>query len=257
MSTDHFTLTENVRNFAPAVGLVLGSGLGGFTRRMEVSQRVPYSELGLPHSGAPGHEGELVLGTVGSSRVAVLSGRTHLYENRGAREVTAGVRLLGALGVGKLFLTNAAGTLNEAYRPGEWMMLSDHINLTGESPLAGGPNFVDMSEIYTLSLRARFLGVAAAHAVRLHVGIYAGLRGPQYETPAEIRMLRVMGADAVGMSTVLEAIQARALGMEVAAFSCLTNWASGMSGPLSHSDVMEVGRGAAGALVDLLEGVLQ
>lgn len=257
MSTDHFTISEKVRDFAPAVGLVLGSGLGGFTRRMEVSQRVPYSELGLPRSGAPGHEGELVLGTVGASRVAVLSGRTHLYENRCAREVTAGVRLLGALGVGRLFLTNAAGTLNEAYRPGEWMMLSDHINLTGESPLTGGPNFVDMSEIYTLSLRARFLGVAAAHAVRLHVGVYAGLRGPQYETPAEIRMLRLMGVDAVGMSTVLESIQARALGMEVAAFSCLTNWAAGMGGPLSHSEVLEVGNDAAGALVDLLEGVLQ
>ncbi len=257
MSTDNFTISEKIRDFAPTVGLVLGSGLGVFTQRVSVSHRAPYSALGLPQSGVPGHEGELVLGTIGSSRVAILSGRTHLYENRGARDVTAGVRLLGALGIGRIILTNAAGSLNEAFRPGEWMMLSDHINLTGESPLAGGPNFVDMSEIYTLSLRARFLGVAAAHAVRLHVGVYAGLRGPQYETPAEIRMLRVMGVDAVGMSTVLESIQARALGMEVAAFSCLTNWAAGLGGPLSHAEVVETGRDAAGALVDLLEGVLQ
>lgn len=257
MSTDNFTISDKIRDFGPAVGLVLGSGLNGFTERVEVSHRTPFAQLGLPRSGVPGHDGELVLGTVGSRRVAILSGRCHLYENRSAQEVTASVRLLAELGVSKVILTNAAGSLNEAYRPGEWMMLSDHINFTGESPLSGGPNFVDMSEIYTLSLRARFLGVAAAHAVRLHVGVYAGLRGPQYETPAEIRMLRLMGADAVGMSTVLEAIQARALGMEVAAFSCLTNWAAGMGGPLSHAEVVEVGRDAAGALVELLEGVLQ
>lgn len=256
MSADNFSISAKIRDFAPTVGLVLGSGLGGFTQRVEITQRVPYRELGLPQSGVPGHEGELVLGTIGGSRVAILSGRVHLYEERTARDVTSSVRFLNALGVGKLILTNAAGSLNEAYRPGEWMMLSDHINMTGESPLSGGPNFVDMSEVYTLSLRARFLGVAAAHAVRLHVGVYAGLRGPQYETPAEIRMLRVMGVDAVGMSTVLEAIQARALGMEVAAFSCLTNWAAGLGGPLSHAEVVEVGRDAAGALVDLLEGVL-
>lgn len=136
-------------------------------------------------------------------------------------------------------------------------MLTDHLNLTGESPLSGGPNFVDMSEVYTLSLRARFLAGAASQGMRLHTGVYAGLRGPQYETPAEIRMLRVMGADAVGMSTVLEAIQARALGMEVAAFSCLTNWAAGMAGPLSHAEVVEVGAEAAGVLADLLEASLR
>ena len=135
-------------------------------------------------------------------------------------------------------------------------MVTDDLNLTGKAPLTGGPNFVDMSEVYTVSLRARFLAGAAAHGMRLHAGVYAGLRGPQYETPAEIRMLRMMGADAVGMSTVLEAIQARALGMEVAAFSCLTNWAAGMAGPLSHEDVMEVGSEAAGDLADLLEDVL-
>lgn len=257
MSGDHFIISDRVRDFSPEVGLVLGSGLGSFTERVDIAQRVPYAFLGLPGSGVPGHGGELVLGTAGGTRVAILSGRAHLYEGRSALDVTSGVRILSQLGVSKLILTNAAGTLNESFRPGEWMMLSDHINLTGESPLTGGPNFVDMSEVYTTALRAKFMAAAAAHAIRLHVGVYAGLRGPQYETPAEIRMLRMMGADAVGMSTVLESIQARALGMQVAAFSCLTNWAAGMSGPLSHAEVMEVGRDAAGTLVELLEGVLK
>ena len=257
MNSDAFTISGPLRDFYPRVGLVLGSGLSGFTQRVEVAARVPYRELALPQSGVPGHDGEMVLGTVGGTRVAILSGRVHLYEGRGAKEATAGVRLLGALGVRQVILTNAAGTLNEAFRPGEWMMLTDHLNLTGEPPLTGGPNFVDMSEVYTLSLRARFIAGAAAQAVRLHTGVYAGLRGPQYETPAEIRMLRALGADAVGMSTVLEAIQARALGMEVAAFSCLTNWAAGMDGPLNHAEVMEVGAEASGVLADLLEEVLR
>ncbi len=257
MTSDAFTIPGMVQDFYPRVGLVLGSGLGGFVQRVQVEARVPYRELGLPQSGVSGHSGELVLGTVGGTRVAILSGRVHLYEGRGAKEATAGVRLLGALGVRQLILSNAAGTLNEAFRPGEWMMLTDHINLTGESPLTGGPNFVDMSEVYNMSLRARFVAGAAAQGVRLHGGVYAGLRGPQYETPAEIRMLLAMGADAVGMSTVLEAIQAKALGMEVAAFSCLTNWAAGMDGPLSHNEVIEVGAEAAGMLADLLAEVLR
>ncbi len=253
MRSDDFTIPGVVQDFYPRVGLVLGSGLGRFTDRVEVAARVPYRDLALPQSGVPGHDGEMVLGTVGGTRVAILSGRVHLYEGRGAKEATAGVRLLGALGVRQLILTNAAGTLNDAFRPGEWMMLTDHLNLTGESPLTGGAHFVDLSEVYSLALRARFLAGAAAQGLRLHGGVYAGLRGPQYETPAEIRMLRALGADAVGMSTVLEAIQARALGMEVAAFSCLTNWAAGMAGPLSHQEVVEVGAEAAGALADLLE----
>lgn len=257
MTLDDFTLSAAVQDFYPRVGLVLGSGLGGFVKRVEVEHRVPYRDLALPQSRVAGHDGELVLGTVGGTRVAILSGRVHLYEGRGAKETTAGIRLMGQLGVRQVILTNAAGTLNESFRPGEWMMLTDHLNLTGESPLTGRPNFVDLSEVYTMALRARFLAGAAAQGMRLHAGVYAGLRGPQYETPAEIRMLRGMGADAVGMSTVLEAIQARALGMEVAAFSCLTNWAAGMDGPLSHAEVVEVGAEASGVLADLLEECLR
>ena len=189
-------------------------------------------------------------------RLAVLSGRVHLYEGWSASEVTAGVRFLAAAGVAELILTNAAGTLNTGFPPGQWMMLSDHLNLTGQSPLTGGPHFIDMSAVYSRRLRGKFAAAASARGLPLHEGVYAGLCGPQYETPAEIRMLRTMGADAVGMSTVLEAIQARALGLETAAFSCLTNWAAGMAGPLDHSEVIATGRDAAGAFADLLEGCL-
>lgn len=249
-------LPRGAGSFRPETGLVLGSGLGGFTARMEIADRIPFAAAGLPASGVPGHGGELVLGSIGGRRAAVLSGRVHLYEGRAPRDVTAGVRLLAALGVNRLILTNAAGSLRADFLPGSWMMLTDHLNLTGTSPLEGGPNFVDMSEVYSAAARAEFTAAAAARGMALHHGVYAGLRGPQYETPAEIRMLRIMGADAVGMSTVLEAIQARALGLETAAFSCLTNMAAGMAGPLSHGEVMETGRYAADAFADLLEAVL-
>jgi purine-nucleoside phosphorylase len=153
---------------------------------------------------------------------------------------------MAALGISKLILTNAAGSLNPAFTPGEWMMLTDHINLTGATPLLGGVNFFDMSSVYSEPLRIAFATAAQSEALPLHEGVYAGVLGPQYETPAEVRMLRVLGADAVGMSTVIEAIQARALGIEIAAFSCLTNWAAGLGKrPLDHADVLEVGKQAA------------
>jgi purine-nucleoside phosphorylase len=156
-------------------------------------------------------------------------------------------------GIRRLVLTNAAGTCNAQFEPGSWMMLGDHLNLTGTSPLLGGPNFFDMSEVYAKPLRAHFSTAAKARGMTLHEGVYAGLLGPQYETPAEVRMLQRLGADAVGMSTVLEAIQARALGIEVAGFSCLTNWAAGLNAaPLAHAEVMETGARAAASLADLL-----
>lgn len=187
----------------------------------------------------------------------VAQGRVHLYEGRTAEEVTATVRFMDNLGVKKLVLTNAAGTLNPQFKPGTWMMLNDHLNLTGTSPLLGGANFVDMSAIYSPELRTAFRDIAKEEGITLSEGVYAGLLGPQYETPAEVRMLRTMGADAVGMSTVLEAIQARALGMEVAGFSCLTNWAAGLSGDhLDHHEVLETGRVAADQMMRLLTKVL-
>ena len=246
------------QNFHPQWGLVLGSGLGGFSERMEVEARVPYSEIeGLPQSRVPGHAGEFVFGKLGGVPIVAARGRVHLYEQRTAAEVTAHVRWMAERGIRRLVLTNAAGTCNAQFAPGSWMMLSDHLNLTGTSPLLGGANFFDMSEVYSKHLRTHFSIAAKSRGMTLHEGVYAGLLGPQYETPAEIRMLQRIGADAVGMSTVLEAIQARALGMEVAAFSCLTNWAAGLgTSPLAHAEVIETGADAAAALADLLESAI-
>ena len=242
-----------LRSFQPDWGIVLGSGLGPFVDAIETEASVPFSDIsGLPESRVPGHAGRFVFGRVGGRRVLIAQGRVHLYEGRTAREVTAFVRFMAALGARRLILTNAAGTLNRAFAPGTWMMLRDHLNLTGTSPLLGGPNFIDMSEVYSAKWRAHFSATALEQGMPLHEGVYASLLGPQYETPAEIRMLRAIGADAVGMSTVLEAIQARALGMEVAAFSCLTNWAAGMQATLDHGVVLAVGKLAGATLARLL-----
>ncbi len=242
------------QNFRPQWGLVLGSGLGGFVERIAVEHVVPYAEIeGLPQSRVAGHAGEFVFGNLGGVPVVAARGRVHLYEGWSAAEVTANVRWMAERGIQRLVLTNAAGTCNPVFAPGGWMMLSDHLNLTGTSPLLGGPNFFDMSEAYAKHLRAHFSAAAKAGGMMLHEGVYAGLIGPQYETPAEVRMLQKLGADAVGMSTVLEAIHARALGLEVAGFSCLTNWAAGLNdAPLAHSEVMETGMRAAASLADLL-----
>jgi purine-nucleoside phosphorylase len=244
--------------FSPEWGVVLGSGLGVLVEHIEIEDELDYRAVpGIPLSTVPGHHGRFLLGRIAGSRMVVAQGRSHLYEGRSAEEVTAGVRFMAALGVRRLVLTNAAGSLNSAFNPGTWMMISDHLNLTGTSPLTGGPNFVDMSEVYSSGLRRRFAGAARAAGVPLGEGVYAGLPGPQYETPAEVRMLRLLGADAVGMSTVLESIQARALGLEVAGFSCLTNWAAGLGAtPLSHSEVIETGRASADIFVQLLASVL-
>ena len=250
-------LLVEIERFRPETGLVLGSGLGGFIEGLEIADRWDFGALGLPVSTVPGHRGEVLLGRMGGHRLMVFSGRVHLYEGHGAQVATAGIRLAARVGVSGVILTNAAGTLNADFHPGSWMMLSDHLNLTGQSPLTGGPNFVDMSAVYDVAWRREFLNAAGDLGMTLHGGVYAGLCGPQYETPAEIRMLRTLGADAVGMSTVLEAIQARALGLRVAAFSCLTNWAAGMAGPLDHSEVMATGKSAAGSMVELLSRVLR
>lgn len=244
--------------FAPEVGIVLGSGIGSLVDRVEVVGMVPYSELALlPPPLVPGHAGRFVLAMLGGTRLIIAQGRSHLYEGHPASVVTAGVRCLHAAGVKRLVLTNAAGAANPEFTPGNWMAISDQLNLTGTTPLLGGANFVDMSEIYSGTWRARFRGAAEALGLTLHEGVYAGLLGPQYETPAEVRMVRRLGGDAVGMSTVLEAIAARALGIEVAGLSCLTNWGAGLGEQgLDHAEVMEMGDEAAGCLFGLLEGSL-
>ena len=258
LSLDAEVLPKAIREFAPQWGIVLGSGLGSLVDEVDAMMSVPYEEItGMPVSTVSGHAGRFVFGRLAGRRVLVAQGRVHLYEGRTAEEVTAAVRFMDARGVKKLVLTNAAGSLRPDFAPGTWMMLSDHLNLTGTSPLLGGANFVDMSAVYSAEWRAHFLRLAAEESIALHHGVYAGLLGPQYETPAEVRMLRALGADAVGMSTVLEAIQARALGMEVAAFSCLTNMAAGLSaGTLDHGEVLATGRASAEQLVRLLARAL-
>lgn len=244
-----------VRDRHPRIGLVLGSGLGGFVNRIRVAEAIPFREIpGLPVSRAQGHEGRFVFGTIGDIEVVAAQGRVHLYEGWTAREVAAGVRAMAALGVERLLLTNAAGIVNAAFRPGQWMQIADHLNLTGQSPLAGGSHFIDQTRVYSRSLRQIFRDHADRLGMPLAEGVYAWMPGPQYETPAEIRMLRTLGADAVGMSTVPEAIQARALGLEVAGLSCLTNYGAGMTAEtLSHEEVLEAGQEAGDMLARLLE----
>lgn len=258
MPDDFSGIPAALKHCGAKLAIVLGSGLGPFAESLEPELVVPYEDIpGLPVSRVPGHAGRFIVTRLAGRPLLIAQGRVHLYEGWDAGNVTQAVRLMHHLGVETLILTNAAGTVNPGFPPGDWMMLSDHINLTGHSPLHGGAHFFDMSEVYDRSLRAAFRDTAARLGVRLHEGVYAAMPGPQYETPAEIRMLKILGADAVGMSTVPEAIQARALGLRVAAFSCLTNWGAGLSGDtLSHAEVTDTGRQAAGALVRLLHAVL-
>lgn len=237
-------------------GIVLGSGLGPLAGAVTVEREVSFAEAGLPASTVPGHAGRFIFGSMEGAPVVLMKGRIHLYEDHPAGAVSSGVRWLASQGISRLILTNAAGTLNPDFKPGDWMMLSDHLNLTGTSPLQGA-DFIDMSAPYDTAWRSVFRNAAAALGMPLHEGVYAGLRGPQYETPAEVRMLRALGADAVGMSTVLETIQARGLGLPVCAFSCLTNWAAGISpAPLDHHEVLQTGRQAANAMIALLRSCL-
>jgi purine-nucleoside phosphorylase len=236
---------DTLRSWRAKVAVVLGSGLQSVAR--DAIETIAYSEFSeISKPGVPGHRGEFSLCETGGVRVIFARGRVHLYERRTAGEVTSIVRMLGHAGVGRLILTNAAGAVNRKFKPGDWMMITDHLNLTGTSPLIGTANFLDMSECYSRALQKTFAGSAKRIGLELREGVYAALPGPQYETPAEVRMLQRLGADAVGMSTVLEAIQARALGLEVAGFSCITNLAAGIAAAkLSHEEVLSVGDAAA------------
>lgn len=249
---------DQLRQWKARTAIVLGSGLNVLVSSAESRESVAYSEFPeLPKPSVPGHTGRFVRGKIGATPVIFAQGRVHLYEGHTARQVTGGIRILAAAGIKRVILTNAAGLANEKFSPGSWMMISDQINLTGTTPLLGSAQFLDLTEAYSKEWRAKFREAAKAEDIILHEGVYAGLLGPQYETPAEVRMLRLLGADAIGMSTVLEAIQARALGLEVAGFSCLTNWAAGISGtPLSHEEVLETGRTAASAFSRLLAASL-
>ena len=250
---------------APDVAIVLGSGLGEFASRLKDAVSIAYAELPhWPASAIVGHEGRLVVGTMAGRRVAALSGRAHFYEGHDLRTVTFAVRAIGMLGVKTLILTNAAGGIKSPdLTPGTLMVIDDHINLLGSNPLVGpnddrfGARFPDMTEAYSKRLRTLADEVARAQNLRIGHGVYAAVHGPSYETPAEIRFLRTIGADAVGMSTVPETIVARQMGIEVLGLSCITNAAAGvLPKPLDHNEVMEVARQVRGVFAALLEGII-
>jgi purine-nucleoside phosphorylase len=256
-------------SIVPQVGLVLGSGLGAFADSLIHSVRIPYGEMpGFPVSTAVGHAGQLVIGTLGANGhaaadVAVMSGRFHLYEGYTPRQVVAGIRLFGELGLRRVVLTNAAGGINPSYSQGSLVLISDHINLQGINPLIGpndaalGPRFPDMTDAYSIRLRKVAHDVAGEVGIDLPEGVYAGVLGPNFETPAEIRYLKTIGADLVGMSTVPETIAANHMGMEVLGISCVTNMAAGLSGEkLSHDEVLEIGRRVSGTFLKVLSAVL-
>lgn len=244
----------------PVVGMVLGSGLGAVVDRIEDRVVIPYDAIPeFPSSTVAGHAGRLVVGRLGGVAVTVLEGRFHLYEGASAEDVAFGVRLLAWSGIQSLLLTNAAGAVNPDLAPGQLVRITDHLNLTGANPLTGpnddrrGPRFPDMSEPYDARLGGLLDTCASRLTIPLGHGVYAGLAGPSYETPAEVRMLRTLGADLVGMSTVLEVIAARHAGLRVAALSLVTNLGAGLSATaLSHADVLAAGAGAAERLGRLL-----
>lgn len=244
----------------PRVGVILGSGLGGLADSLDDRVEIPYDEIpGWPGSTAVGHAGVLVLGTLDGVSIAVMRGRAHLYEGIGADRVAFGVRVLGRLGIRTLVVTNAAGGINEAYRPGQLVLISDHVNLQGSSALVGpndeslGPRFPDMSDAYDPELRAQAREAAERLGIELAEGVYAAWLGPQFETPAEIRFMRAIGGDLAGMSTVQEVIAARHMGIRCLGFSVVTNMAAGvLPEKIDHESVLAVGAQAAGSLTSLL-----
>jgi purine-nucleoside phosphorylase len=248
----------------PDVAVVLGSGLGDFADTLQDAVHMPYADI--PHwpvSTVAGHAGRLVLGRVGGRQVAALSGRVHAYEGHDQATVVFATRVMARLGVRRLILTNAAGGINTGFAQGALMVIDDHINLTGSNPLIGpnddrlGTRFPDMSEVYSRRLRAVADASAEAVGVAVSHGVYVAVHGPSYETPAEIRAFRTLGADAVGMSTVPEAIAARHAGLEVLGISCITNMAAGvLPQPLVHDEVMATARRVRGSFIALLEAII-
>ena len=249
-------------SITPLVGVVLGSGLGAWADSLDARVSIPYATIpSMPRSTVVGHAGNLVLGLSGGVPVACLQGRAHLYEGNTPDQSVFGVRLLARLGCRAALLTNAAGGIRSGFQPGELMLIRDHLNLTGKNPLVGtnddalGTRFPDMTTAYDEDLAQLALNVAQKQDVRLSEGVYAGLLGPSYETPAEIRMLRTMGADSVGMSTVHEVIALRHMGVRCGAISVITNLAAGLgAGLLNHTEVEQIARQVQQRLRALLSG---
>lgn len=245
---------------APTLGLVLGSGLGAFADGLQNLVKIPYSAIPhMPNSTVVGHAGNLCLGQVGGVSVACLQGRVHLYEGHPVGRVVFGVRLLAELGCRAVLLTNAAGGIDPEMVPGDLMLITDHLNLMGQNPLIGpndprGPRFPDLTHAYDLSLRKAALDSASELGIPLRQGVYAGMSGPTYETPAEVAMLRILGAQAVGMSTVPEVIALRHRGIRVGAISCVTNLAAGLSAAtLDHAEVERTAQATRTRFTSLLE----
>ena len=269
--TDQFTLAETAAQsilqrtqLRPKIGLVLGSGLGGFADSLIDAARIPFADIpSFSRSTAIGHAGQLVIGKSGGLPVAVMQGRVHLYEGYSAQQVVFPMRVFGRMGIRAVILTNAAGGINLRYQQGALVLISDHINLQGSSPLVGpnddrfGVRFPDMTHAYSKDYRNLAQEEAGKLGMTLHEGVYAALLGPSYETPAEINHLRIIGADLVGMSTVFEVIAARHMGIKVLAISCVTNMAAGiLDQPLSHKEVLETGERVKTSFEALLRAVL-
>jgi purine-nucleoside phosphorylase len=266
---EHMGLNESVEyirsksGLSPSVAMVLGSGLGGLSEIMEIEASISYSDIpGFMRSTAVGHAGKLLLGHISGVPCAVMSGRNHMYEGYTAAQVAYPVYALKRLGVQKLILTNAAGAVNQRFAPGDLMLITDHLNLMGVSPVVPdyireiGAQFTDMSKAYAPELIARAEAVAQELGVMLRRGVYAMFLGPQFETPAEIRMARMLGADAVGMSTVPEVIAAAHCGMKTLVISCMTNMAAGiLDQPITHEEVLETGHRVEDKMKKLLIGL--
>ncbi|MCY9732449.1 purine-nucleoside phosphorylase [Paenibacillus alvei] len=248
----------------PEVGLILGSGLGVLADLVEQPVTIAYGDIPhFPVSTVEGHAGELLVGKIAGRTVGLMKGRFHMYEGYGPELTAFPVRVMKAIGVSKLLVTNAAGGINTSYKPGDLMLISDHLNMTGRNPLIGandnrlGARFPDMSQAYSPKLRQKAKEVAASQGVELQEGVYVGFLGPNYETPAEIRMLRILGGDAVGMSTVSEVIVAQHAGMEVLGISCISNMAAGiLDQPLSHAEVMETAELVRDKFLKLVIGII-
>ncbi len=268
---DQLSLAESAAQFVlsrtslrPKIALILGSGLGGFADSLTDAARIPYAEIPtFPRSTAIGHAGQLVIGNAGSVAVAAMQGRVHLYEGYSAQEVTFPIRVFARMGIRSVIITNAAGGIDRGYSQGALVLIRDHINLQGANPLVGpnddrfGVRFPDMTQAYARDYREIARAEAGKLGIPLHEGVYAGLLGPSYETPAEIEYLRRIGADLVGMSTVAEVIAARHMGIKVLAISCVTNMAAGIiDQPLSHAEVMETGERVKHTFESLLRAVL-
>lgn len=246
-------------DYLPKIGIILGSGLDGLAAEIQNSVRIKFEDIpDFPISSVDGHRGEVVCGDLCDVSLFALSGRVHYYEGYTMQQVTFPIRVMAAFGVKTIIVTNSVGAINKTYKPGDIVMISDHINLMGNNPLLGSNDFVDLTEAYSSELRNLTQKTADKLGIALQSGVYVGCSGPCYETPAEIRAMRRMGGDLVGMSTVPEVIMANSLGMKVLGLSVITNMAAGMSAkPLSHQDVIETSKKASPKFSALVKGVIE